>query len=117
MKSYPSVSAWLKDQSPSHQVIIKALRNVIETASPKLEATVKWSNACWVLEGLPITYIYSDTHQVHIGFFIGSQLKDPKGLLEGNGKYVRYIKIGDKKEIDSVYTTKLIKAAMKIKYR
>jgi hypothetical protein len=37
---------------------------------------------------------------VQFGFFNGSSLKDPKGLLEGKGRYVRHTKVRAASEID-----------------
>jgi hypothetical protein len=37
---------------------------------------------------------------VQFGFFNGSALEDPKGLLEGKGRYVRHTKVHDPSGID-----------------
>jgi hypothetical protein len=44
--------------------------------------------------------VYSATGYVQFGFFHGAALKDPKGLLEGKGEYVRHAKVGAVAEID-----------------
>lgn len=117
MKSYPSFDAWVDDQTEDLQKLIKKLRKIVALSSKKLEETVKWGNGCWVKDNLPIVYIYSGGDHLQFGFFIGSQLKDPKKLLQGNGKYVRSVKIYSAKDINSTYFTKLVKEAVKIKYR
>lgn len=117
MKAYESFDLWLQDQSPANQTLIKSLRKLVGTCSKKLEETVKWGNGCWVVDGLPICYNYADTDHVQFGFFVGSQVPDPKGLLQGNGKYVRFIRIKSKADIPKAALTKMIKQAMKIRYR
>lgn len=117
MKSYASFDLWLEDQSKSNQAIIKSLRSLVASTSKKLEETVKWGNGCWTLDNLPICYAYADKDHMQFGFFIGSQLKDPKELLEGNGKYVRFKRLYDKADIPKAALTTLLKQAMKIKYR
>lgn len=118
MKSYESFDLWMKDQKTFHRGIIKPLRALVGSVSDKLQEAVKWGNGCWTLNDLPIVYLFAGYDgYVQLGFFAGSRLKDPKGKLEGNGKYVRFIKVHDKKEIDVTYSTKLIKQAMKIIYR
>jgi hypothetical protein len=37
---------------------------------------------------------------VQLGFFRGSALKDPSGLLRGEGKFVRHIKVRKRSDID-----------------
>jgi hypothetical protein len=49
---------------------------------------------------MPIAYVYSATEYVQFGFFRGSALKDPQGLLEGAGQYVRHIKVRKLSDID-----------------
>ena len=48
----------------------------------------------------PVAYVYSADGYVQFGFFRGSALKDPRRLLEGEGKYVRHIKVRGRSEID-----------------
>ncbi len=48
---------------------------------------------------------------VDLGFYRGTELKDPKGLLEGSGKSMRHVKVRSLKEIDTEYFTELVKQA------
>jgi len=99
MKAYASFDDYLADQSPKNQVIIRALRRFVKRVEPALTEAVKWGNGCWVGENGPVAYVYSDAAHVQFGFFNGSSLKDPRGLLEGKGRYVRHIKIHDRSGI------------------
>jgi len=49
---------------------------------------------------VPVSYVYSAPDYVQFGFFRGSALKDPQGLLEGNGQYVRHVKVRKLSDID-----------------
>jgi hypothetical protein len=59
----------------------------------------------------PVAYVYSDTGHVQFGFFHGATLKDPKGLLEGKGKYVRHTKVRHVSGIDERAFAALLKQA------
>jgi hypothetical protein len=48
---------------------------------------------------------------VQFGFFHGATLKDPKGLLEGKGKYVRHTKVRHVSGIDERAFAALLKQA------
>ena len=48
---------------------------------------------------------------IHFGFYWGSEIVDPKGLLIGNGKQYRYILVKDKKDFPEAYIKKLMKEA------
>jgi len=99
MKAYAGFEEYLADQSPKNQAIIRALRKLVKRVEPDLAEAVKWGNGCWIGEA-PVAYVYSDVGYVQFGFFRGSMLKDPKGLLEGKGQYVRHIKVRAAAHID-----------------
>jgi hypothetical protein len=111
MKAYVSFDAYLADQKPRNQRIIQALRKFVKQTEPRLSETVKWGNGCWVGTRGPVAYVYSATEYVQFGFFRGAALKDPKELLEGDGKYVRHVKVRKTSEIDERAFTALLKQA------
>lgn len=100
MKAYACFDDYLEDQSARNQTIIRALRRFVKRSEPELVEAVKWGNGCWIDRERPVAYVHSDTGYVQFGFFNGASLKDPKGLLEGNGRYVRHIKVRASSEID-----------------
>jgi hypothetical protein len=101
MKAYATFDLYLADQSPKNRTIIRALRVFVKRAAPTLEEAVKWGNGCWVIGKQPVAYVYSDKGYVQFGFFGGSSLDDPKRLLNGNGQYVRHIKVRKTSDIDA----------------
>jgi hypothetical protein len=48
---------------------------------------------CWTLGDAPKVYIHTEPDHVQFGFYAGSRLEDPEGLLVGRGKYVRHVKV------------------------
>jgi hypothetical protein len=105
MKKYASFDDYLNDQPTKNRSIIRSLRRFVKRVEPGLEESVKWGNGCWVKEKVPkgkvpVSYVYSAQDYVQFGFFRGSELKDPRGLLEGNGQYVRHVKVRKLSDID-----------------
>jgi hypothetical protein len=100
MKSYESFDQYLADQPPANQTLIRALRKFVKRVAPQLQESVKWGNGCWIQGTAPIAYVYSAPEYVQFGFFRGSALKDPKGLLHGEGKFVRHLKVFKRSDID-----------------
>ena len=45
-------------------------------------------------------YVNVFTAHVNVGLFRGAELEDPDGILEGNGRFMRHIKIKPETEID-----------------
>jgi len=111
MKAYASFDAYLEDQGSKNKEIIRALRKFVRRVEPGLSEAVKWGNGCWIGRNGPVAYVYSDTGCVQFGFFNGSSLKDPKGLLEGKGRYVRHTKVCAPSDIDQRAFAALLRQA------
>lgn len=56
-------------------------------------------------------YVGVYTAHINVGFFFGSMLKDPAGLLEGTGKRMRHVKIRPGESIDEAALEALIVTA------
>ncbi|HTL04245.1 MAG TPA: DUF1801 domain-containing protein [Gemmatimonadales bacterium] len=113
MKSYPSFAAYLADQPARNQRIIRALRSYVKRSAPRLEESVKWGNGCWLLGKHPVAYVYSAPDHVQFGFLHGAKLEDPRGLLRGEGKYVRHIRLTAPSELHERAFTPLLRQAVR----
>jgi len=100
MKAYASFEEYLAGQAPRNRSVIRALRTFVKRVAPQLQESVKWGNGCWVQGKAPVAYVYSAPDHVQFGFFGGSALKDPMRLLNGEGKFVRHIKVRTRSDID-----------------
>jgi hypothetical protein len=56
-------------------------------------------------------YVNAFTSHVNVGFFRGADLVDPKGLLEGTGKFMRHVKLRPEAEVDTAALMNLIETA------
>ncbi len=112
MKAYPSFAAYCADQTAFHRRLIKALRRFVATTAPALTESVKWGNGCWLAGKTPIAYVYADTDHLQFGFLRGSSLRDPLGLLQGNGQYVRHVKLRRPADLDRAAFTALLQQAL-----
>jgi hypothetical protein len=101
MKAYASFDLYLADQRPRNQTVIRALRRFVKRAAPDLQESVKWGNGCWLKGKAPVAYVYSAPDHVQFGFFHGSSLDDPNGLLIGAGKFVRHVKLRKSSDLDA----------------
>ena len=112
MKAYATFDLYLADQPPANQKLIRALRKFVERVEPKLQEFVKWGNGCWLKGKQPVAYVYSAPDYVQFGFFHGSALDDPRGLLEGSGQYVRHVKVRKVADIDEAAFGALLRQAV-----
>src|SRR6516164_4773323 len=56
-------------------------------------------------------YVNAFTAHVNVGFYCGPELTDPTSLLEGTGKFMRHVKLGPGREVDTAALTNLIAEA------
>lgn len=56
-------------------------------------------------------YVNAFRAHVNVGFFRGAEIADPKGLLEGAGKYMRHVKLRPGSDVDTVALAELIDTA------
>ncbi|MGA9343288.1 MAG: DUF1801 domain-containing protein [Rhodanobacteraceae bacterium] len=61
--------------------------------------------------GAAFAYVDAFTSHVNVGFFQGADLPDPQSLLEGNGKFMRHVKLRPGVELNGVALSALIDAA------
>jgi hypothetical protein len=113
MKAYASFDDYLAGQVPRNQTVIRALRTFVKRVAPQLQESVKWGNGCWLQGKAPVAYLYSAPDYVQFGFFRGSELDDPDGLLEGDGKFVRHIKVRKRADIDERAFEALLRQAVR----
>ena len=59
----------------------------------------------------PFSYVNVFTSHVNVGFFHGNALPDPARLLQGNGKFMRHVKLKPGAPINNAALARLIDAA------
>jgi hypothetical protein len=109
MQSYNSFSEWKQDQSTKNQQLITEVSKVIKSVAPDLETSVKWGQGCWTAGKNHKLFIHCKPDHIQLGFYIGSQLEDPQGFLQGDGKFVKHVKIFSRGDIHERAFEKLIR--------
>lgn len=56
-------------------------------------------------------YVNAFTAHVNVGFFLGAELPDPDGLLEGTGKFMRHVKLRPEHQVQAAALERLIETA------
>jgi hypothetical protein len=108
MKKYESFSQWKLDQSSKHKDLITLLQKLIKKIAPHLITSVKRGQGCFLDWEKRIMYIHTEVDYIQLWFYTGSSLENHSNLLEGNGKFVRYIKVRNSEDIDEPAFTAII---------
>ena len=86
-------SFFTKQPEPQRSIAI-ALRRLIEAAAPDATSAIKWGMPQWQIGGKMFTAI--GVHKAHVNLILWgppNAYKDPKGLLTGEGKMGRHLKL------------------------
>jgi len=98
-----------KEQQP----IVEDLRDFVFASAPHLMEKLKWGNPTYIGKS-NVCWIISYRDHVDFGFFRGTELPDPKGILEGTGKGLRHVKIYRRDDIPERPLRPLLVAALKL---
>ena len=92
-------------------LIVSVLPSVVEVAWPRQRVIGYGVGPKKMSEHF--CYIGIATRHITLGFYYGTQLPDPAGLLEGTGKLLRHIKIQTREQLDDPAVRRLLETASK----
>lgn len=89
----PDIDAWLGAQAPALSGIATACLDLLRNAGPGLRELLHdgWPTVCIEDAALACVQVYGS--HVNLSFYQGAALPDPKGMLEGKGKFMRHVKL------------------------
>ncbi len=89
----PEVEAWAAERLDAPQrTLFETLRTVVRRVAPQATESLKWSQPVWERNG-PFAFLRPARGHVTFGFWRGTELPDPRGLLEGAGEKMRHLKL------------------------
>ena len=111
MSKAPTPDALEAELDPAPRALVRHMRAFVKKQAPQLKETMKWGGVCWV-GNWNVCYAHAVGAEVYFGFIQGSSLKDPKKVLEGEGKFVRSVKVRKASEFPKTELAKLLKQAI-----
>jgi hypothetical protein len=109
------VAQLLADHIPEVQALAQALRRLVNAAAPELVEEVKtgWGNIVYKGRSV-VCSITAFKQHADLGFYKGTSLSDPEGLLEGTGRGLRHVKIRKPEDIRTDALSALVRQAHQI---
>jgi hypothetical protein len=92
---------------------VSALRQLVREAAPKASEAWKWGQPVYEENG-PLAWIKAYKAYINFGFWRGTQLSDPKGLLQGEGDRMRHVKITSLADLNRPALKRFVKEAAKL---
>ena len=107
----PAVDAWLRKHTGELGARARQWFAVMRKCGDEVRELVHDGCPVACLGDVPFGYVNVFTSHVNVGFFQGAALPDPARLLQGNGKFMRHVKLRPGTAANDAALSKLIEAA------
>ncbi len=113
VKRDPAIESWLREHSGGLSAIAQCWFERMRRCGEDVREALHDGCPTACIADAPFAYVDAFKAHVNVGFFRGSELPDPEGLLEGTGKRMRHVKLRPEREfnvgalmtlIDKAYT-------------
>src|SRR5262249_29067425 len=107
----PAIDAWMKEHAGELGAIAHEWFEVMRKCGDEVRELLHDGCPVACLGDAPFGYVNVFTSHVNVGFFHGASLSDPARLLQGNGKYMRHVKLRPGTATNAVALSRLIDTA------
>jgi len=107
----PAIDAWIKEHAGELGAIAQRWFEVMRKCGDEVREILHDGCPVACLGDAPFGYVNVFTSHVNVGFFQGAALPDPRRLLQGNGKFMRHVKLRSGTAINEAALSDLIHAA------
>lgn len=111
VKRNNDIEAWLDGRSDELRAIAKYWFNVMRDCGDDVRELLHDGHPTACVADAAFAYVNVFKVHVNVGFFRGTELPDPDGLLEGTGKLMRHVKLSPEAKVDVAALLKLVKSA------
>lgn len=107
----PSIEAWMRAHPGELGVIARRWFGVMRACGSDVRELLHDGHPTACIGDAAFGYVNAFRDHVNVGFFLGAELPDASGLLEGTGKFMRHVKIKPGREIDEPALRRLVRIA------
>ena len=107
----PTIDEWLNEHAGELGSIARRWFEVMRKCGDEVRELFHDGCPVACLGDAPFGYVNVFTSHVNVGFFQGASLPDPAGLLQGNGKFMRHVKLRPETPTNDAALTRLIGTA------
>ncbi len=111
VKHEPAIDVWFKERPAALVQIAECWFDIMRECGNDVRELLHDGHPTACVGEAAFGYVNVFTSHVNVGFFRGAELPDPHGLLEGNGRFMRHVKLRPDAEIDADGLIRLIETA------
>ena len=106
-----AVDAWMEERSGELGAIARHWFEIIRGCGDDVRELLHDGHPTACVGDAAFAYVNAFRSHVNVGFFRGAELADPKGLLEGTGRFMRHVKLRPDGQVDAKALKELIATA------
>jgi hypothetical protein len=107
----PAIDAWMNEHEGELGAIARYWFEVMRNCGDEVRELMHDGCPAACLGDAPFAYVNVFTSHVNVGFFQGAALPDPARLLQGEGKFMRHVKLRPGTTTNAAALGKLIETA------
>jgi hypothetical protein len=107
----PAIDEWMRERTGELAAIAQQWFEVMRECGDEVRELVHDGCPVACLGDVPFAYVNTFTAHVNVGFFQGVGLPDPARILQGNGRFMRHVKLRTGTPANTEALTKLIHTA------
>ncbi len=111
MERDPAIDLWMKKHAGELGTLAQRWFAVMRRCGGEVRELLHDGCPVACLGDVPFGYVNVFRAHVNVGFFQGSALRDPAGLLQGSGKFMRHVKLRRGEATNATELHRLIEAA------
>ena len=107
----PAIEVWMEEHAGELGAIARRWFEVMRGCGADVRELLHDGHPTACVGDAAFAYVNAFKAHVNVGFFRGAEIADPKGLLEGTGKFMRHVKLSPEADVDTAALTTLIETA------
>ena len=107
----PAIDVWMREHSDQLGAIAQRWFEVMRSCGDDVRELLHDGHPTACVGDAAFAYVNAFKAHVNVGFFRATEIADPKGLLEGTGKFMRHVKLSPERVVNAAALTNLIETA------
>ena len=107
----PAIELWMHEHSGELGAIARRWFEVMRGCGDDVRELLHDGHPTTCVGDAAFAYVNAFRAHVNVGFFRGAEIADPRGLLEGTGRFMRHVKLRSGTATNAAALSTLIEAA------
>ena len=111
VKRDPAIEMWMHKHSGQLGALARRWFEVMRACGQDVRELLHDGHPTACVADAAFGYVNVFKRHVNVGFFRGAEIADPHRILEGNGKFMRHVKLRPDEDVDATALRQLIETA------